>query len=93
MVLRQRLIMRSEILSVARCIISELADLGSPSVAEGSTPENMDGFEIPVARHRALYCASLGAVTRYLRFVLYISDEAIGRDRISISACMEPSIL
>src|SRR6266702_5653253 len=71
MVPHQRLIMRSEILSAARCIISKLADLGSTRVAKGSTPENMDALEIPVARSQPMYCALLGAVTRYLRFALY----------------------
>jgi len=46
----QREIMRSEMLSVARCIISEPAELGRPRVAEGTRPENIEGLEMPVAK-------------------------------------------
>ena len=66
----QRLIIKLVILSAARCMISDPADLGSPSVADRLTPENTDGLEIPVARHQALYCALVVAVISVLRFVL-----------------------
>ena len=51
----QREIMRSEMLSVARCMMSEPAELGRPRVEEEIRPENIEGFEIPVAKCRALY--------------------------------------
>jgi hypothetical protein len=49
-VARQRLMRRSEMLSTARCIISDLAEYGSPSMEECSRSEKINGLEIPVAR-------------------------------------------
>jgi hypothetical protein len=46
---------RSIKLSMARCIISEPAELGRPRVAEATRPENIEGFEMLVAKCRALY--------------------------------------
>jgi len=37
-------------LSMARCMMSELAELGRPRVEEETRPENIDGLEIPVAK-------------------------------------------
>ena len=50
----QREIKRSDKLSAARCIMSEPTELGRPSVAEVTRPENIEGFEMPVAKCRAL---------------------------------------
>ena len=51
----QREIIRSEMLSTARCMISEPAELGRPRVAEGIRPENIEGLEMPVAKCQAQY--------------------------------------
>ena len=47
--------MRSENLSVARCIMSEPTELGRPRVAEVTRPENIEGFEMPVDKCCTLY--------------------------------------
>ena len=36
---------------MARCMISELAEQGRPRVAEETRPKNIEGFDIPVAKH------------------------------------------
>jgi hypothetical protein len=59
-----KLIIKSDRLSAPKCIMSDPADLGSPSVKRGSRPENIDGLDIPVLRHRRRYCDSLGDKTR-----------------------------
>ena len=46
---RHKLIIKSERLSAPKCIMSDPADLGSPSVNRESRPENIDGFDIPVS--------------------------------------------
>jgi hypothetical protein len=55
---------RSEMLSAARCMMSEPAELGRPRVEKETRPENIEGFEMPVAKRRALYWLSLGDARR-----------------------------
>ena len=77
-VLHHKLIMRSVRLSKARCMISEPAEWGRPSVKDQSRPEKIEGFNIPIARHQAWYWLSLGEVMSMWRFSWYSSCEGIG---------------
>src|SRR5712671_7204363 len=74
-----RLIIKSERLSAARCMMSDPADLGSLSVNRESRPENNDSLDMPVSRRRAQYCVSFREDIRLRKFSRYCSQDAAGK--------------
>jgi hypothetical protein len=93
MVLCHKLIMRSERFSAMRCIMSEPAELGSPSMENWSTPEKIEGLDIPVAKHLAHYWLSFGEETSLHRFLVYVSCDGTGRLLTLMSEWEQPSTL